>query len=183
VQLHRIQGVRVSEPLLWRPFGWARLEVSVAGARTGSEQQSLTSSVLMPVAPLPLIRELAVTALRGLDPYDVPLRPAPRSARWRAPISFRWQALGADPDLVVSRRDFLSRRTDAAPTGRVQSLGLTQGPWSRALGLADVEVHSPVGAVQVVGRFREQGEAREFLDRMVDATRAARVREPTSPGR
>jgi uncharacterized protein len=28
----RIQAVRQVEPLLWRPFGWCRLEVEVAGA-------------------------------------------------------------------------------------------------------------------------------------------------------
>ena len=28
----RIQAVRQVEPLLWRPFGWCRLEVDVAGA-------------------------------------------------------------------------------------------------------------------------------------------------------
>ncbi len=174
VALPRVQGVRVSEPLLWRPFGWARLEVSMAGSGVGSE--SLTSSVLMPVAPRSQVRSLAVYALRGLDPDRVVLVPVPSRARWRAPVSARWQALGATPDMVVSRRGIVTRRTDAVPTVRAQSLGVVQGPWSRRLGLVDLEVHSPVGTVSVVGRFRDEAEAKSWLDRLVHDTRAARLR-------
>jgi putative membrane protein len=175
VALPRVQGVRISEPVLWRPFGWARLEVSVAGATGGAEQHSVTSSVLMPVAPRALVRGLAVHALRGLDPDAVLLAPVPARARWRAPVSARWLALGATPTLVVSRRGFLTRRTDAVPARRVQSLGLVQGPWSRRLQLADLEVHSPIGTVRVLGRFRDHTEARAWLDRLIDDTRAARL--------
>jgi putative membrane protein len=183
VPLARVQGVRISEPLLWRPFGWARLEVSVAGGIRSGEQQSLTSSVLMPVAPRAQVHALARHALRGLDPEAVPLVPVPRRARWRAPVSFRWQAVGSTPEVVVSRRGFLTRRTDAVPTTRVQSLGLVQGPWSRLLGLADLEVHSPMGAVRVLGRFRDQADARTTLDRLVVDTRAARLEgDRAAPG-
>jgi putative membrane protein len=182
VALPRVQGVRISEPLLWRPFGWARLEVSVAGQRAG-EQQSLTTSVLMPVAPRPQVLALAEHALRGLDVDAVSMVGVPRQARWRAPVSHRWQALGATTAMVVSRRGFLNRRTDAVPTTRVQSLGLVQGPWSRRLGLADLEVHSPVGSVRVVGRFRGQEDARAFLEQLAVDTRAARLAgERAEPG-
>ena len=183
VALPRVQGVRISEPVLWRPFGWARVEVSVAGARGSGEQQSLTSSVLMPVAPLPVVRALALHVLRGLDTEAVEMVPVPRRARWRAPVSARWQALGATADIVVSRRGYLTRRTDATPTTRVQSLGLVQGPWSRSLRLADLEVHSPVGNVKVLGRFRDEDDARALLDRLVADTRAARgsVSQATRP--
>jgi putative membrane protein len=193
VALPRVQGVRISEPLLWRPFGWARLEISVAGSSGGGDQQTLTSSVLMPVADRATVRALAVHALRGLDPDGVQLVPAPRRARWRAPISARWQAVGGTPEVVVSRRGLLTRRTDAVPTTRVQSLGIVQGPWSRRLGLADLEVHSPIGTVRVVGRFRDHLEARAVLEQLVVDTRAARmagrpprgagdVSQPTPPG-
>ena len=36
----RIQAVRLVEPLIWRAFGWCRLEVDVAGARQRGENQS-----------------------------------------------------------------------------------------------------------------------------------------------
>jgi putative membrane protein len=130
--------------------------------------------VLMPVADLATIGALAREALRGLDPDAVDLVPAPRRARWRAPLSARWAAIGSTEELVVSRRGLVTRRLDAVPTTRVQSLALVQGPWSRRLGLADLEVHSPVGRVGVLGRFRAQGEARELLGELVTRTRQAR---------
>ncbi len=173
VALPRVQGVRITQPLLWRRFGWARLEVSVAGSGGGGEESG-RSSVLMPVADLATIRGLAVRALRGLDPYDVPLVPAPPRARWRAPLSAPWAALGSTGQMVVSRRGLVTRRLDAVPTTRVQSLGMERGPWSRALGLADLQVHSPVGRVNVLGRFREEGEARTVLQRLVEDSRRAR---------
>lgn len=36
----RIQAVRLAEPLIWRAFGWCRLEVDVAGARQRSEDRA-----------------------------------------------------------------------------------------------------------------------------------------------
>jgi len=36
----RVQAVRLVEPLLWRAFGWCRLEVDVAGPRQRRENQS-----------------------------------------------------------------------------------------------------------------------------------------------
>ena len=145
----------------------------MAGSAAGGESAGL-SSVLMPVADLATIGALAREALRGLDPEGVDLVPAPRRARWRAPLSARWAAIGSSEELVVSRRGLLTRRLDAVPTTRVQSLALVQGPWSRRLGLADLEVHSPVGRVGVLGRFRAQGEARELLGQLVSRTRWAR---------
>jgi putative membrane protein len=41
----RIQAVRQVEPLLWRPFGWCRLEVDVAGATSRNQRGEGTSVV------------------------------------------------------------------------------------------------------------------------------------------
>ena len=39
IALGRVQGVVMTEPLFWRPFGWARLDVSVAGASAGGSDE------------------------------------------------------------------------------------------------------------------------------------------------
>ena len=49
--LRRIQAVRQVEPLLWRPFGWCRLEVDVAGATARNQRGEGTSVVRKALLP------------------------------------------------------------------------------------------------------------------------------------
>lgn len=179
ISVARIQGVVVHEPLLWRSAGWARLEVSVAGYESGSGDQAEASSVLMPVAPVGEVLDLARTVL-GRDVTSVPLTRAPKRARWLAPLSAWTLALGQDTDLLVSRRGFWSRRLDVVPHARVQSVRLAQGPVRRRLALADVLVDSPPGPVQVRGPLREPADARHFLQGAAESARAARAAQPRS---
>lgn len=170
----RIQGFKVAEPLLWRPLGWARLEVSVAGYREDDGDRPAASSVLMPVAPLQEVLGLVHHVL-GRDVREVALVPAPARARWRSPLRARTLALGQDDRLVVSRRGWWVRRLDVAPQERVVSARLAQGPWQRVLRLADVELDSPAGTVQVRGALRGADEARDFLDRHLRLAAARRL--------
>jgi uncharacterized membrane protein YdbT with pleckstrin-like domain len=53
VPLDRVQGIAIVEPLLWRPAGWCRVEVSVAGhARSNDRERQADKSTLLPVADL-----------------------------------------------------------------------------------------------------------------------------------
>jgi putative membrane protein len=177
ISVERIQGLVISEPLLWRRAGWARLEVSVAGYTSGQGEEAQASSVLMPVAPVREIHALADHVL-GRAVGAVPLARAPKRARWLAPLSAWTLALGQDDDLLVSRRGFWVRRLDAVPHGRVQSLRLVQGPGRRRLGLADVLVDSPPGPVQVRGTLREAADARDYLK--TAQAQSFRARHPRS---
>jgi putative membrane protein len=178
ISLARVQGVVVSEPWLWRGFGWASLEVALAG-QPGSEGAGRpTASTVMPVAPRAAVLALARTLLAASGAPDldaVVLTPPPLRARWAAPVAWRFMATGVGPELVVSRRGVLVRRTHAVPHARVQSLQLHQGPWQRRLGLADLQVDSPPGPVAVRGRHRDAAEVRAVLDREVALTRRARL--------
>lgn len=181
ISLHRIQGIVVHEPLLWRRPGWARLEVSVAGYESGQGEQAQASSVLMPVAPVDEVHSLARHVL-GRDIRSVPLARTTRRARWLAPLSAWTLALGQDADLLVSRRGFWVRRHDVVPPGRVQSVRLSQGPVRRRLGLADVLVDSPPGPAHVRGPLREAADAQAFLLRAVETCRAARTSARSGDG-
>ena len=181
IALARVQGVVVSEPVLWRGLGWAKLDVSVAGAGGTSESDGRPSSTtVMPVAPMPLVLELAQHLLRGdddavdVDVAGVPLVPPPRSARWLDPVSRRFMGAGVGPDLVVTREGWLTRRTHAARHARVQSVRLSQGPLQRRLGLADVHVDSPPGPVRIRARHRAQADARRLFDEERRRAREAR---------
>jgi putative membrane protein len=182
ITLSRVQGVVVTEPWMWRPFGWARLDVAVAGYGREERNGGPTASTVMPVAPLPAVRELArvlLTDADSPDPLEVVLEPPPARSRWVAPLRWRYLGLGLGERLLVGRVGLLTRRTHAVPYARVQSLHLLQGPWQRRLALADLQVDSPQGPVKLRGRHRDAGQARELLDRTHRLARRARNRAPT----
>jgi putative membrane protein len=177
IALQRVQGLVLSEPWLWRVFGWARLEVSVAGYGASEPDKAQPSSTLMPVAPRAQCVALLDHVLGGTadsSVASVALTPPPSRAKWLSPLSFWWLAFGRDDRLVVSRRGLLVRRLDVVPLARVQSVRLEQGPLQRAFGLADLQVDSPPGPVRVRGHQRDAVDARGHGIEVVVATRAAR---------
>ena len=177
ITLSRVQGVVVTEPLLWRGFGWARLDVALAGYATPDGNGKPSASTLMPVAPRPLVIWLARRVLEhsgSPDPDEVVLSPPPERSRWVAPVRRNFLFSGVGEHLVVSREGIFTKRTHAVPHARVQSLQVLQGPWQRRLGLADLQVDSPPGPVKVRVRHRDAGEARRLLDQENEVARAAR---------
>ena len=182
IALQRLQGVVVSEPLLWRWLGWARLDVSIAGyGSTGEEGPS--ASTVLPVGDRALVMALARHMLDGVDAETVPLTPPPPRARWVAPIGHRFMAAGLGERVVVSREGWWTRRTHVVPHARVQSLRLSQGPWQRMHGVADLHVDSPPGPVAVRARHRVSVEAREMLEHEAGIARVARRPAPFSRAR
>jgi putative membrane protein len=181
IALARVQGVVVSEPLLWRRLGWARLDVSVAGYGNADDSEGRpAATTVMPVAPRALVMDLARHLLRGddevaADPDALTLTPPPRNARWLDPVSRRFRAAGIGPDLVASREGWLTRRTHVVRHARVQSLRLSQGVVQRRLGLADLHVDSPPGPVRVRARHRPVVEARALLEQESVLAREARA--------
>jgi putative membrane protein len=179
IRLARVQGVVVSEPLFWRGFGWARVDVSVAGYGSGESDGKPSLSTVMPVAPRSLVLWLARRLLAETgapDPDDVALTPPPPRSRWVAPLQRHFLSAGVGPHLLVSRSGLLNRRTHAVPHARVQSLQVHQGPWQRRFGLADLTVDSPPGPVSVRARHRDAGEARRLLVEANALAREARGR-------
>ncbi len=182
IALARVQGVVISEPLLWRRLGWARLDVAVAGYGNGESSDGRPSaSTVMPVAPRALVVELAQHLLRGdepdlvVDPDTVRMTGPPRAARWLDPLSRRWTAAGIGADVMASREGWMVRRTHVVRHARVQSLQVRQGVVQRRLGLADMHVDSPPGPVRVRARHRAASEARSLLEQESALAREART--------
>jgi putative membrane protein len=168
----RVQGVRVREPLLWRAPDWAGVDVDVAGYAARGEEQAGTSA-LLPVAP----RQLATAVVARVLGGDLPVadRPVPRRARWRAPLSHRRLRVGVDARHLVVTSGVLTTTTDIVPLAKVQSLRLTQGPWQRRLGLADVRADTAGRRLPgAVARHRDADEARALLVELTGLARAAR---------
>jgi putative membrane protein len=169
----RVQAVRVREPLLWRPFGWVRVEVDVAGYSAGSEQQAATGA-LLPVAPRQLAQDLIARVLGA--PLPEATRPAPAAARWRAPLQFRRLRVGLDARHLVATSGVLTTTTDVAPLAKVQSLRTTQGPYERRLGLVSLHVDTAGRRLPgAVVRHRSAADAAHLLADLTAAARAARL--------
>jgi putative membrane protein len=171
----RVQAVRLVEPLIWRAFGWCRLEVDVAGPRQRRENRSESQRLraLIPVGT----RAQAGQMLGDLvSSQPAPSRRAPASARWKAPLSYHFLAWDGDDRYVAASRGRLCRRTTWVPLEKVQSIRWVQGPVQRRLGLASVRLD--VAGRRVTASIQDRGaaEAQEILRRLPDLAREARTR-------
>ncbi|MET7423911.1 PH domain-containing protein [Dactylosporangium sp. NPDC005555] len=178
----RIQGLKVTWPLLWRLPGWARARIDVAGYAGDGEQQ-LRAGTLVPVAAsadtLVVAAAILGTAVHAavtappLDAAALPVSGPPRRARWLAPLA--WSRIGvAVTDAVVAVREgVLTRELVVVPLARVQSVRVVQGPLQRALDLATVHVDT-AGGLHAVARHRAAAEAYALATDLATRSRTAR---------
>jgi putative membrane protein len=161
----RVQTVRIVEPLLWRRRGWVRVELDVAGS---------SNSVLVPVAPREIAEAVVARVLPGVTvPERAALAPSPRRARWCVPVWWRGYGLAVTDAVFAARSGLLRRSLALVPHAKVQSVRMTQGPWERARGVADVCVDT--GANKTVrARLRDAAEARELLQAQAERSRTGR---------
>jgi putative membrane protein len=172
----RVQAVRLVEPLLWRPLGWCRLEVDIAGRQRGKgegEAQRGQLRALLPVGS----RTLGLALVDRLVP-DQPreLSRPPRRVRFKSPFRYPALSWGRSGSYVATTSGRLRRVTCWVPLEKVQSLRHVQGPVQRRLRLASVHVDTAGRTVHATLRDRDSGEAAEALGELTDLARAARRR-------
>lgn len=158
----RVQTVRIVEPLLWRGR-WVRVELDVAGS---------SNSVLVPVAPREVAEAVIAAVLPGVTVPAVLDRP-PRRAGWCVPFWWRGYGLAVTDTVFAARHGLLRRRLSLVPHAKAQSVRLTQGPWERFRGLADVHIDAGAGKT-VTARLRDASEAGELLRAQADRSRTGR---------
>jgi putative membrane protein len=162
----RVQTVRIVEPLLWRRRGWVRVELAVAGSKNG---------LLVPVATRAAAHGLIARVLPGVDVAGLAFEPSPRAgSRWVVPVWWRGYALAVSADVFAARHGRLCRRTEIVPHAKVQSVRLTQGPWERARGLADVSVDTGANGT-VTARLRDAAGAARLLHEQAARSRTSRA--------
>ncbi|GHH91021.1 PH domain-containing protein [Streptomyces capillispiralis] len=173
----RVQTVRLVEPLLWRRWrsprssgagsggGWVRVELDVAGS---------SNSMLLPVAPREIAESVVARVLPGVSvPPREALVPPPRPARWCVPVWWRGYGLAVTDAVFATRRGLLRRSLSLVPHAKVQSVRLVQGPWQRALGVADVHVDTGANK-SVTARLRCADEAADLLRAQAERSRTGR---------
>lgn len=189
----RVQAISMSQSPLWRGKGWWRLRMNVAGY-VGESQDSTT--VLYPVATTQEVEQLLPLVLPDLGtdrPLDV-LHAAmngtgeaegfitsPPRARLFDPFSWRRNGLRVTRTAVLLRTGVWWRSVAVVPHERTQSLAMTQGPFERRRGLANVALHSTPGPVQALAVHLDVEVARTLL--LEQAERARQARRLAGPER
>jgi putative membrane protein len=177
----RIQAVRRIEPLLWRPLGWCRLEVDIAGAgmrSQRSEGSSVVRKALLPVGTQQDAWHLVLRLVGGPTPAQTP---PPRRARLKAPLSFHFLSAGHDDTHAVCVTGRLRKETVWVPLEKSQSIRRVQGPVQRRLGLATVHVDVAGRRTRAEFRDRPVDEADRLVEELSDLSRLARHQQRPAP--
>ncbi len=191
----RIQALRVSQPPLWRIFGWYRIQVNVAGyGILGSDGEASPRTTLLPVGKLPDVMSMLALVLpdpgtpepgrvfaAGLDGLDSDggFVTTPRRARFLAPLGWRRNGFAVTGTALLIRSGRWWRQLVMVPHQRTQSMALHQGPLARRFRVADLVLHTTTGPV--AARLTQAGldEARTLFDEQSARARLARKRQTT----
>jgi putative membrane protein len=179
VPINRIQGVKTSQPLLWRPLGWYRVDIDILGYAQGDSEnnESNATTVLLPAATLDEV-ELAIgRVLPGFDLDAIELHPSPKRARWVRWFDFWTLRYGWDDRSLITEQGWFTHVRDVIPHAKTQSVRVEQGPLQRLLRLAEVHIHTPRGPVNAVAHQLDEQIARELALSQLDRARAARAAE------
>lgn len=171
----RIQGVRITQSLLWRPFGLYRIDMELLGTASidSDGQQAAQSPILVPAGTAAEVRTALAALWPGIDTEAVLLLPAPKQARWLRPITAATLRHGASHEIAVVARGRFNRVRRIVPLARLQSVGIQQGPLQRALRLADVHLHTAGHVLGTRAMHLDPAEARRFALELIESARAA----------
>jgi putative membrane protein len=173
----RVQAMRMVEPLLWRPFGWCRMQLDVAGRqRTEGENRSQSRSLraVLPVGTRAEARRLLDLILPNAPEDRIP---PPSRARMKSPLRFHYLTWSRTQSLVVTTSGRVSRITDWVPIAKVQSVRWVRGPVQRRLRLATIHLDTAGRSVHAAIRDRDAAEADRILADLTVLCRAARQAE------
>jgi putative membrane protein len=172
----RVQAIRMEEPLWWRPFGWCRLELHLAGT-THSGRNQPRAAIRRALLPVGSRAEAEWLLGRILPEHQVSLTRAPRRAAWRAPLSYHFLGAGRNQACAVSVTGRVRRLTEWVPLGKVQSIRYEQGPLQRPLDLASVRLDVAGRRASVRWSERSRTEASELMSALPGECEEARDRD------
>lgn len=171
----RVQAVRMTEPLLWRVFGWCRLEVDVAGRQRRKGEGKSESRPMRVVLPAGSRRSALDLLERILPGAPEGRLPPPRRARLKSPLLYHYLSWSRTDRCVVATSGRIRRVTVWVPLVKVQSLRRIEGPVQRRLRLATIHLDTAGRNVHATLRDRDTAEANEALADLIDLCRKARA--------
>jgi putative membrane protein len=159
----RIHAINVSQPVIWRPFGWWQIHINKAGHSTNKGAAGQASTTTLPVGTfadvakvLELIlpgyggdeqRALVASGMLAAGREPDGFINAPRRAAWLRPFSWRRTGYAINAGVAVIRRGVIARELILVPLARLQSVRVQQGPVQRMLRLASTRLHTVSGPV------------------------------------
>jgi len=170
----RVQAVQLVEPILWRPFGWCRVEVDVAGHVHDPSGEHRHGRRLRPALPVGTRAEAKLVLAHLVPDAPFPSRRPPRRARWKSPLRYRRLAFAFDDRYAVATTGRLARIESWVPLTKIQSLRRVEGPVQRRLGLATVHLDTAGKRVGTAFRDVDRDASLHDLERLSDLARGAR---------
>ncbi|HSP52274.1 MAG TPA: PH domain-containing protein, partial [Cryobacterium sp.] len=177
----RIHAIGVSQPLLWRPFGWWQVRINTAGHSSTKGAAGEANTTTLPVGTLADVARVLELILPGFDSAeqqalierglrskggDDGFTNAPRRAAWLHPFSWRRTGYTVSDGIALLRRGVISRELVLVPLARLQSVAISQGPVKRMLHLATARLHTVAGPVSAYLGVVDAAEALVFFDRI-----------------
>ncbi|MCU1475887.1 MAG: hypothetical protein JWQ64_580 [Subtercola sp.] len=158
----RIHAIEVTQPILWRPFGWWMIRINRAGHASSHGSAGQHHTLLLPVgraADVDKVLGLLLPGLTGAETQHLVLAglsashgagftDAPRRAMVLRPFSWRRTGYATTADAVLLRSGFFWRRLMVVPLARMQSLHVAQGPVRRMFNLAALHFNTIAGPVR-----------------------------------
>ena len=177
----RIQAVRMVEPLWFRPLGWCRLELHLAGGVKGGDRQQ-PARLRRALLPVGTLADADLLLARVLPGREATLTRPPRRAMLRAPLSYHFLRAGVGERCAVAISGRVRRETVWVPLAKAQSLRAAQGPIQRSLRLASVHLDAAGRYTRATLRDRAAPEAVCLLEELPGRCAAARNFARTRPG-
>ncbi|TFD56776.1 hypothetical protein E3T39_15700 [Cryobacterium suzukii] len=163
----RIHAIEVSQPILWRRFGWWQISINTAGQASGRSSTPVTGTTLLPVGTLADVEKVLQLALPDFDTEthraliengmlggrkrDAGIADfysnAPARAVWLRPFSWWRTGWAVSGSVALIRRGILSRDLILVPLARMQGVRISQGAIRRRLRLASAALHTVAGPV------------------------------------
>ncbi|MGK9146070.1 PH domain-containing protein [Plantibacter flavus] len=157
----RIHAIEVSQPIIWRPFGWWKVRINKAGLSLEQAARGASNNTVLPVGSLVDAAQVVELMLAGRIDGSAwgPLQSAlstrdgigfvgsPRRSMWINWFSWRRTGYALRDGLLLFRQGVVWRRLHIMPLARLQSIRIDQGPLLRALDLASATAHTVPGPV------------------------------------
>ncbi|TFB64560.1 PH domain-containing protein [Cryobacterium sp. Hz9] len=192
----RIHAIEVSQPILWRRFGWWQISINTASQASGRSSTTPTSSIILPVGSLADVAKVLELVLPGFETdthralvengmlggrrRDAGVADfysnAPARAVWLRPFSWWRTGWAVSGNVALIRRGVLARDLILVPLARMQGVRISQGPVRRRLRLASADLLTVAGPVTASLRVIDVDEAVVLLKWMsTGAVRSARA--------